>query len=333
MIDAHALSHAVRQLLTHPRWVLVTHRQADGDALGSLLGLTRLLRAHGIEAIAYHPEPISDRLRWFRNTEIVDTLPDDVVAELGSTWKRCAVDCGDQHRICAESFRSGDLELQIDHHASNPEYAQHNYVAADAASTTELLWRMGSYLDTDWTLDVADPLWVGLVTDTGGFGYEKAGAEVHRMAAQLIEAGVQPAQWRQELYGRVSFGQLQAQSAMIQSVQSFYDSTVLLGVYTEESLERYGVAVDELYETADTLRDIDGVMLAVGGRPLGPGQPLKCSARTSHVAIDLTKLAERFGGGGHQRAAGFLWSGDTTSLGTALATAVRELYGTELGLT
>jgi bifunctional oligoribonuclease and PAP phosphatase NrnA len=326
------LTSAAETLLSHPRWVLVTHRQADGDALGSLLGLARMLRARGIEVIAYHPEPITDRLRAFRGDEIVDTLPATVATALGGEWKRCALDCGDQRRVCAPRFREGEIELQIDHHASNPGYAAVNLVDAGAASTTELIWRLGNEIDTDWTAEIGDPLWVGLVTDTGGFGYEKAGASSHQMAAELIEAGVEPARWRQELYGRVSFGQLRAQADMVQGVQSFHESSVLVGVYTQESLDRHGVLADDLYETADALRDIDGVALAVGGRPLGPGQPFKCSARTSHPEIDLTLLAQRFGGGGHQRAAGFLWTGGFLELGAAIEQAAIELYAPQLGL-
>jgi phosphoesterase RecJ-like protein len=238
------------------------------------------------------------------------------------------LDCGDMERICDEALRKAGPMIEIDHHDSNPHYALVNLVDPQASSTAELVWRVGESLKVQWNVKIGDPLWVGLVTDTNGFGYDKAGVNSHLMAVDLIKAGVKPHEWRAELWGRVTRSLLRMRGRVIEDMTELWNGSVVIGWTSRESLNELGLSPAQVVDVVDDLRDIEGVKIAIAGKPLEDGG-WKMSVRTDSDELDVSALARTFNGGGHRAASGWLWSGSSDELTQRIITECRGLYGFE----
>jgi phosphoesterase RecJ-like protein len=290
--------------------VVVTHENPDGDALGSLVAMTQILRALGKDC-----QPFIDRaeLPLPREYEFLDT--DGLLTEPprdldGRTV--VFVDCGNLERNPAKAFRHpGVNTVNIDHHHDNKMFGTVNLVDPDASCTAEIVWDLMDPLGVAPTLPIAEALYVGLITDTGRFMYENTGVRAHVMAADLIEAGVEPHTIYHRVYEDVPYGKLALLARGLSKVQR-YDSGRL--TVTELSAEDFAAAqADESYSEGviDHLRAVHGTAVAalvrdrVGANRNGQR---KVSLRSGSARIDVSRIARMQGGGGHPQAAGFATS-------------------------
>ncbi len=181
------------------RFLLVTHENPDGDALGSLVGMNGLLQALGKDSVMYMSRtefPLPYEYEFLASDEIVSVVPDDL-AERTVVF----LDCGNIDRNTFEVGAS--TLLNIDHHHDNTLFGTINHVVAGASCTAEIIWDLMGALDVAPTPAIADALYTGLVTDTGRFMYENTGPRAHLMAAELIAAGIDStAIYRHSLRGR-----------------------------------------------------------------------------------------------------------------------------------
>ena len=180
-------------------YVVASHRNADGDAIGTMLGLGRAMRGAGLDVRLAHPDeaPVPAELAFLLEPdEQIDHDP-----ELGPGVTLVAVDCASPSRLWEDARQDrAEVLVNIDHHQDNPGFGDLNLIEPDASSSAEVAVHV---LDAaGWTIDrsVAEPLYVGLVTDTGRFSYTNTGAEAHRIAARLHDAGA-----RAELLSRLIY--------------------------------------------------------------------------------------------------------------------------------
>ena len=287
--------------------LLTTHENPDGDALGSLLAMHRILEQLGKDSVMYmSPDefPLPWEYRGFTFDGLVGAAPDDV-AERTIVF----LDCGNIDRMPVDFLQADGLHiLNIDHHHDNTRFGTVNLVCPDASSTAEIVWRLSKELDVTITAGIADALYVGLITDTGRFMYENTSAESHRMAAELIEAGVQPHLVYRRLWEDLPFSRLQLLQRALASVERHDDGAITLAHLDKQDYEQTGAAETDSEGVVDHLRSVEGTRIAVLVRDLlgdGRNGMRKVSLRATDGKVDVSRIAREFGGGGHPQAAGF----------------------------
>jgi phosphoesterase RecJ-like protein len=288
------------------RFVLATHERPDGDALGSLVAMHGLLAALGKESqmfIAPEDLPLPQEYQLFSLDGLIQQPPADI-AERTVVF----LDCGNIDRNSASVLRDGAHLLNIDHHHDNTQFGTLNYVVADASCTAEIVWDLMHGLDVVMTAEVAQALYIGLITDTGRFMYENVGPRAHLMAAELIEAGVDVPAVNRRLYEDMPAAKLALLGLALGQVQRFDDGELTLVALSTADFER--TEAEESYSEGiiDLLRAVQGTKVAALVRELSCGERKgqhKVSLRATDDDVDVSIIARAQGGGGHRRAAGF----------------------------
>jgi bifunctional oligoribonuclease and PAP phosphatase NrnA len=305
------------------RFVLATHENPDGDALGSLVGMQGLLTALGKDApmfVAPNDLPLPHEYRFFELENLIQVPPADVA-------QRTVVflDCGNIDRNSAQVLRNGAHLLNIDHHHDNTRFGSVNHVVAQASCTAEIVWDLMQGLGLAPTLAVAEALYVGLVTDTGRFMYENTGPLAHRMAAELIEVGVDVQGVYRRLYEEVPFSKLTLLTLALEQVRRFDSGELTLAALRAEDFARAGAEDSYSEGIIDHLRAVQGTKVAALVRELTAPErrgERKVSLRAVDDDVDVSLIARAQGGGGHRRAAGF---STTLELGELIAFLRREI--------
>ena len=300
----------LEELRSAQRLIVVAHEHPDGDALGSLIGMQGALTALGKDCLMFIDSselPLPQEYDFLSLSGLVSSPPDDL-----DERTIVFLDCGNLERNPAEALqRSGMHILNIDHHHDNTHFGTVNLVVPDASCTAEIVWDLMQGLGTAPTHEIAEALYVGLITDTGRFMYENTGPRAHRMAADLIEAGVDVHEIYRRVYEGVPYGKLALLARGLAKIER-YDS----GRLTVTELDAADFAesgAEESYSEGviDHLRAVQGTAVAALVRDRigdtdGNGKPLrKVSLRASDERVDVSAIARVQGGGGHRQAAGF----------------------------
>ena len=297
----------VAEIRQAAKLLLTTHENPDGDALGSLLAMHWVLEQIGKDSVMFmspdeFPLPYEYRDLVFEG--LVGAPPDDLD-------ERTVVflDCGNIDRMPVDFLRREGVHiLNVDHHHDNTRFGTVNLVDPAAACTAEIVWRLAKELGAELTPQIADAMYVGLVTDTGRFSYENTSPDSHRMAAELIEAGVDPHLVYRRLYEDLPYRRLQLLQRALASVQRHDDGAITLA-----SLERADFHHTDALETdsegiVDHMRAVEGTAVAVLVRELLAQDRRglrKVSLRATDGRVDVSRIARALGGGGHPQAAGF----------------------------
>jgi bifunctional oligoribonuclease and PAP phosphatase NrnA len=305
---AHA--EVLEVLRTQDKFLCVTHEHPDGDALGSIIATREMLAALGKNALMYvDPDefPLPYEYRFLTLEGLVGLVPDDLRERT-----LVVLDCGnlDRNPFAASLPENGARPriLNIDHHHDNTRFGDVDLVVADASCTAEIVWELMSELGVESTQRIAEALYVGLVTDTGRFMYRNTGAKAHRMAADLIEAGVDAFEVYRRIYEGVPAGKLLLLGRALGRIERPDGGALTLTRLTAEDFADANAEESFSEGVIDHLRALEGVKVAALVRDrLGPGQEgkRKVSLRASDEAIDVSAIARSVGGGGHRQAAGF----------------------------
>jgi phosphoesterase RecJ-like protein len=287
-------------------FVLATHENMDGDALGSLLATQGLLTALGKDSLMFVPAgelPLPSEYSFLELDRVIQAPPADIA-------QRTVVllDCGNIDRNSADVLRDGAHLLNIDHHHDNTRFGTLNHVVADASCTAEIVWDLMGGLAVKPTPAVAQALYVGLVTDTGRFMYENTGPRAHRMAAELIEAGVDVQAIYRRLYEEMPYPKLTLLALALGQVRRFEAGELTMACLSAGDFRR-AEAEDSYSEgIVDHLRAVQGTKVAALVRELTAPErrgERKVSLRAVDDDVDVSLIARAQGGGGHRRAAGF----------------------------
>lgn len=298
----------VERFRNDEKFLLTTHENPDGDALGSLVGMNAVLQSLGKDSVMFMREdefPLPYEYRYL--------LADDqaIHFEPGDLEERTIVflDCGQFERMDVDFLRRDGLTLiNIDHHHDNTLFGTLNMVEGTASCTGELVYSLLKELGAELTPFIADALYVALVTDTGRFMYGNTGADAHRMAADLIENGaVDVHQAYVRLFEDQPFGKVQLLARALSTLQRFDGGLVTVCNLSKEDFSE--TASEETFTEGivDFARSISGTAVGVLIRELtGEGREhlSKMSLRSSDERVDVSAIARSFGGGGHRRAAG-----------------------------
>lgn len=310
----------VAQLLAPPgRKVLVTtHRKPDGDAAGSMIGLTRILRGLGHDVVMWHVEGpgLPDDLAWLLG-------PDEAVVggPVADHEERLvvSVDAATSHRMTDGDLSAlGGPIINIDHHHDNPMWGHYNFVDGGASSSAEMVVRVADALGAEITREVALPLYVGLVTDTGRFSYGSTGAQAHAVAARLIDAGVDPAAVFRRVYEGVPFGDVRLVGRALAGARSELEGRLIIAVITDDDVTEAGGQNSD--GVVEALRAVGGAEVAAVIRQVHGAW--RVSVRASGDTVDVSAIAALEGGGGHRAAAGFTSQRDPDAIIALIRDAV-----------
>jgi phosphoesterase RecJ-like protein len=289
------------------RFVLCTHEHPDGDALGSLAAMQHALTAMGKDALSFMAAdefPLPYEYRFLRLDGVVSVPPADL-----DERTIVFLDCGNIDRNPADVLKREHAHIvNIDHHHDNTRFGTVNHVDPSASSTAEIVFRIVHELGVPLTRDIAEALYVGLVTDTGKFMYENTSPAAHRMAAELREAGVDAQHVYRELYENVPPAKVELLARGLSGLQRFDDGALTLSHLSKADYQATGAEEGYSEGLVDHLRALDGTIVAALVRDqLGPGRDgmRKVSLRASDDRVDVSRIARAHGGGGHPRAAGF----------------------------
>jgi phosphoesterase RecJ-like protein len=319
-----SLADVARALRAGDRFLLTTHEGPDGDALGSLLAMHQVLEQLGKDSVMFLAAkefPLPVEYRFLPLEEVFHEPPVDVVDRV-----IVFLDCGNIDRMPVDFLqRDNAVVLNIDHHHDNTRFGTLNLVDTDASCTAEIVSGLAKLLGAEITPEIASALYVALVTDTGRFMYENTSAAAHRLAAELIEAGVDVHDIYRRLYERVPIEKLHLVSRAIERIVRL-DECKLAVTYI--SARDYGDtgANDSLTEgIIDHVRSLDGTEVAalIRDKTDGGRAARKVSLRSTDGRVDVSAIARKRGGGGHPRAAGFSTDLSYTELVEFLCTEVK----------
>jgi phosphoesterase RecJ-like protein len=300
------LERVSAELLSRDRFLLTAHEGPDGDALGSLLGMHQLLTQLGKDAVMFLAAkefPLPIEYRFLPLEEVFHEPPADMA-------DRTVVflDCGNIDRMPVDFLTDGGNDvINIDHHHDNTRFGDFNLVDVGASCTAEIVYDIAIGLGAQITQEMASALYVGLITDTGKFMYENTDAHTHRVAAELIDAGVDVDDTYRRLYEHVPLEKLRLVSRALEGIQRHCGDRLVLTYITAADYRETGAGEEMTEGVIDHLRSIDGAKVAAVIRDLGNrGRAArKVSLRSSEGDVDVSAIARKHGGGGHKRAAGF----------------------------
>jgi phosphoesterase RecJ-like protein len=301
--DVAAVADAIR---TNDRFLVVTHENPDGDALGSMLGTALALRALRKDVVMYlsGSAPTPAEYRFLDLTDVRRELPDDLEERI-----LLAVDCANERRI-GETNTGVDrakLVVNIDHHHDNSQFGNLNLIVADASSTSEIIRDVLADLDVALTPEIAAALYVGLVTDTGRFQYSNTTPKALRLAAELVEAGADVHGIFQHVYETVQFAKLKLLARALERAQLFEGGRLVVSYLLKDDFGAVGAVEPYSEGIIDSLRAVEGseMVALIREPPRNEGPARRVSLRSSHDEVDVSAIARKEGGGGHRQAAGF----------------------------
>jgi bifunctional oligoribonuclease and PAP phosphatase NrnA len=300
--ELHAAADAIRG---HERFVVTTHENPDGDALGSLLAAKLALDQLGKDSVMvlHGDAPLPGEYAFMPLAELERRWPNDV-----SERVLFALDCANESRIAdPEVLGRVPLTIDLDHHHDNSRFGDVNLIVPDASSTGEVLRDLFRELDVELTPEIAEPLYIALVTDTGRFQYTNTTPRALRLAAELVEAGADVHRVFQGVYESVQFAKLKLLARALERAQVYEGGRIVVSYLLRTDFHDVGAAEPYSEGIIDYLRAVEGADMAVLIRepPREGGPTRRVSLRASVDELDVSAIARKSGGGGHRQAAGF----------------------------
>jgi bifunctional oligoribonuclease and PAP phosphatase NrnA len=277
-------------LKTLDRVAVTTHVGADGDAIGASAALVRLMRALGAAAVFCHAEEVPSYLRWM--------LPEEIFRELPQGHDLLVVDTSRADRAGVPVPEAG-ARLNLDHHEDNPFYGEYNLVNPRAAASAEIVADLYVELGVPMEKEAAEAIYAGIRTDTGDFRFRNISPRAHELVADLLRAGVVPAEVHERINRRGSLEQLRIVGVSLANAQRYGE--VLISTVDNADYERTGAGELDSKEAIDQLRSVAGIDVVAHLREVPEGT--KGSLRSER--FDVGEIARLFGGGGHRLAAGY----------------------------
>jgi phosphoesterase RecJ-like protein len=318
-------------LLAARRVAISTHIHPDGDALGSQMALAGLLRLRGIEVTPVLSDAVPANLKFLD--------PDQEIRTAGDPRVDAALQAADVIVVLdvSKSDRLGKLmnpilaapgrRVCVDHHTDGDFPASPSLIDPRASSTGELIYELSRHLLGDQPLPprVALALYVAIMTDTGGFRFSNTEPRTHRIAAELLEAGVSPELAHQEVFHKAKPETLRLLGLALSSLQVELEGRLAWLELTQELFERTGARPEDVDGFVELPRTLVGVEVVALFMQLASGR-VKVSLRSS-AGRNVQKIAAQFGGGGHVHAAGVLMPGPWPGARDSVLAALRESLG------
>lgn len=299
MLNPDSITSLQKLCAEKQRFLVISHVRPDGDAYGSTLGLALCLQAQGKDVRVVNSDGLSPLFQFLPGSKPLAETP--AVPE--SDRVIIAVDCADQKRL-GPVFDAWQRtpDVNIDHHISNPGYAALNLIDAESPATAQVLCDIFAALKWPITPEVAANLYIGIMTDTGNFRYRQTTAQTFEVAAKLVRAGADPTDLAESCYQSFRAERLMLVSEVFKAIHFANQNRIAWFGLTPEMYQRSGAIPDETEGLIEYLQAVKTVEVAFLLESLPDG--LTRASMRSRGKVDVQKICQSFGGGGHRLAAG-----------------------------
>ena len=285
--------------------LILTHRNPDGDTLGSGFALLRALKDMGKRARLINADGIPKKFAYLYEGIGEDDFTEEFVVSVDVAGRKLLGDT-----LLSEY---GDrVDLAVDHHETSNYFAEKTYCESDSASCCEIIYLLIKAMGTPVTKEIADCIYTGMSTDTGCFRYSNVTPRTHRIAAELIEAGADHSRINVRMFETKTMGDFMLEKMCLDSLEVFGEGKVALIAVTKAMLSECGVDKAALDAIKPLTRQIEGVEIGITIKEESDGKT-GISVRTGEN-YDASAICAHFGGGGHVRAAGCELKGTTVEV-------------------
>jgi len=295
----------IMSVIRHSHHVLLSaHENPDGDAIGALVSMANICICFKVPYTILI-EQVSDEYAFLtENMCTQDHFNDEYDTFV-------CLDCGDKHRlgIAYPYFEKAQITINIDHHATNDYFAEYNYVEKDASSTSELIFNMIEEAQIPITPQIAQAIYTGIVTDTGGFMHSCTKSTTHSAVAKLLTTPFDFSTIYYRLIHQKTEKTIRLQGVAAQHLVKIGDEKVFISYITHEDLEAYDATREDASSIVSYIKNIKGCEIAVFIYPTKEQHSYKVSLRCN-APYNVAEIAAEFGGGGHIRAAGATIKGE-----------------------
>ncbi len=312
------MSDHLEQVLQHiqqrRQFVLTSHARPDGDAIGSVLALSEILRTMGksVEVVLSDNVPVIYRPLPFADTIIH-------ASQVNGKYEAAIIlECDSVQRTRLQGLEHHFL-INIDHHASYKTFADVNWIDPSASATAEMIFRLATEAGVKITPQIATCLYTAVLADTGSFNYSTTSARTFELAKQLTECGADPVRIAQSVYFANPASKMHLLGAALSSLR--HEGQMSWMVVTRQDMERYGALEEDCEGLVNYALSIAGIEVAVFFRELADGR-VRVSVR-SKGAVNVAQIAQMFGGGGHECASGFATEGPVPAAEERVLTLLR----------
>ena len=310
----------------HQNLLLTTHINPDGDGLGSEVAMALWLRAQGKRVRVLNDSPVPSAFGFLTRDQSIEVFEPELAEKMFDEADALIVlDTSNRQRIgrlSAVLDRHAIPIAVVDHHVSHAHgFGQVNVIEPGASSTGELVYDLLNEAQAEITREMAEALYVALMTDTGSFRYSNTDSHAHRMAADLLGHGLDPQRIHAQVHSHASAARLRFFGEVMSVLDLLEDGRLVVLEASPEQFQKHGLVGADTEGLVDMPRTIAGVDAVALFSEVEPGK-VKVSLRsTGRIAID--QVASKLGGGGHPHAAGVLLRG---SRAEARARILPELH-------
>ena len=309
-----------RELKNNERFLVATHVNPDGDAIGSLGALALVLEGMGKQVVAYCQDEVPLFLRFL-------PYSDRIVREIsGPDHFEVAVvlDCGELDRIgsAAEVLQHVGKIIHIDHHSSSDDFGQINLVRPECSSTAEILYEIFQAIPVSLTPEAAENIYTAILTDTGSFRFANTTPKALAIAAEMVELGVLPEKVAGEIYDSMSPERIELLSLSLNTLTLRKNGRVAAMHVSRRMLEETGTSLIDTDGFVNYPRAISTAEIAIFFREMD-GDEINVSLR-SRGGLNVAEFARIHGGGGHHNAAACRLRGSLSEVKEKILTAAEE---------
>lgn len=298
--------------------VIMPHLNVDGDALGTSLALALALNSAYCQVDVLIEEEIPAMLDFLPGLDLIKSHPRE------RYHVAVNIDNGDISRLGERLgyYQNAEVRLSLDHHATNKVEADISYVDTAAAATGEIVYRLlTDYMSITITKEIALCLYTAIITDTGGFRFSNTTPETMAIAGELMKTGIDFANANKKVFDRISHTKLYLMKQTMNSLKLLLDGALAVSYLSWKDLSSFNAKLDDSEGLVNIGRNLEGVEVSLFLKEEKPGV-FKGSLRSNEY-VDVSRIAERFGGGGHKRAAGFTAEGALEDIVKALADTIK----------
>lgn len=287
------------QLMNAGSVIIFPHIHVDGDALGSSVALCRALKSLGKTAYILIEDEIPDYLKFLDDGSC--TLDLNIIENPDIC---ISVDCADPCRFTCrkDKFLQGGATMCIDHHKTSECFADYNLIDSDAAATGEIIYELLEEMGVVPDKISGEALYAAIITDTGNFQYTNTRVESHLITVDLFNLGIDNSYVSRMLYQNTRIEKMHISGKILNTIKMIANGETAMAYVTKDMLKEASALMEDTEGASEMLRNISGVELSIFVKEIGPNET-KFSMRSKQWA-DATVLSQKYGGGGHTRAAG-----------------------------
>lgn len=306
----------------HTSFILLSHVRPDGDAIGSQIALGHVLEQMGKTVHYINEDGLPDNLAFMPGSEKIQTPPATPV----DAQVCIALDCATKPRLGDNALNAASkatLWVNIDHHISNPHYADLNHIDDTSPATGQIIYNLITSQEFPFPDETRDAIYVAVSTDTGSFQYSNTTSITYEMAADLVRRGLDVGTINSQIYDNNPYRKIELLRSLLNTLELETDGRVAHWQLPYSVKEQYNLKPEDSEDQIDLIRGIEGVIVAAFFEELPDGK-IRVSLRAKDSSVNVCEIAQQFGGGGHARAAGIRMPGPIENAKEKVLSAINE---------